>query len=256
MQMAGGRIGSEGVDRAFSVMEQLAAHMTKNMATSLIRNVFLLAHATMREFFDEPVNVKVNGRWESPVPSQWQPRTRVRVKNGMSPGERARRVSTLRGVVDSQIALAREGMDEVLVNIEGFYRALTDWGRAADLPTPEQYFLDPSTPASKQALKKKQEDAARDAEAQRALMAQAVGLEQLRTAFDKYRHDSELQFKYFAEILGAEVAEAKIVGEATADLVKATKFGDGQNGQADSKSTRAAPQRNAPNGNGRSANDE
>jgi hypothetical protein len=256
MQMAGGRIGSEGVDRAFSVMEQLAAHMTKNMATSLIRNVFLLAHATMREFFDEPVNVKVNGRWESPVPSQWQPRTRVRVKIGMSPGERARRVSTLRGVVDSQIALAREGMDEVLVNIEGFYRALTDWGRAADLPTPEQYFLDPSTPASKQALKKKQEDAARDAEAQRALMAQAVGLEQLRTAFDKYRHDSELQFKYFAEILGAEVAEAKIVGEATADLVKATKFGDGQNGQADSKSTRAAPQRNAPNGNGRSANDQ
>ena len=33
MQMAGGRIGSQGVDRAFSVMEQLAAHMTRRLSS-------------------------------------------------------------------------------------------------------------------------------------------------------------------------------------------------------------------------------
>lgn len=224
MQMAGGRIGSQGVDRAFSVMEQLAAHMTKNLATSIIRNTFLLAHATLREYFDTPVNVKVNGRWESPVPSEWQPRTRVTVKVGMSPGERARKVTTLQQIVQSQIDLANLGMDNVLVNINGFYRALTDWGRAAEVANPEQYFLDPSTEESKAALQAKEQGDAQAAQANRALMGQAVGLEQLRTAFDKYKHDSELQFKYFAEIMGAEVSEAEIVGKVTGDLVTASKL--------------------------------
>lgn len=232
MQMAGGRIGSQGVDRAFSVMEQLAAHMTKNIAESLIRNVFLLAHATMRENFDTPVNVKVNGRWESPVPSEWRPRTRVTVKIGMSPGERARKVATLQQIVQAQIDLANLGMDNVLVNIDGFYRALTDWGRAAEVQNPEQYFIDPSTEASQKALQAKEQAEAQAAQANRALMSQAVGLEQLRSGLEKYKHDSELQFKYFAELLGAEVSEAEIVGKATGQLLTQARAAAG-NGRGD-----------------------
>lgn len=225
MQMSGGRIGSQGIDRAFSVMEQLAAHMTKNMATSLIRNVFLLAHATLREYFDEPFNVKLNGKWQSPVPSEWQPRTRITVKVGMSPGERARKVATHQQIVDAQMQLSQQGMDGVLVNVEGFYKALTDWARLSEVPNPEQYFIDPTTEESRAAMQSKQEAQARDTEAQRALMQQAVGLEQLRTAFDKYKADQETAFKYWAETLRAEIKEAEIVGSATADLVKQTKFG-------------------------------
>lgn len=242
MQMAGGRIGSEGVDRAFSVMEQLASHMTKNMATSLIRNVFLNAHATLRENFDQPVAVKVNGRWETPVPSEWKPRTRVSVKIGMSPGERARRVGALAQVVQSQFELAQNDMDDVLVDIDGFYRALTDWGRAAELPNPEQYFVDPSTEDAQAALQAKDKAAAEQAAKSEELMRIAVGLEQLGKAFDKYKHDSELQFKYFAETLGAEVEEAKIVGKATADLVNQTKFngkGETNNVESDNDSDSA-----------------
>lgn len=224
MQMAGGRIGSQGVDRAFSVMEQLAAHMTKNLATSLVRNLFLLAHETLRLNFDQPVDVKINGRWESPTPSEWRKRNRVTVKVGMSPGERTRKVGALAQVVQSQFELAQNDMDDVLVNIDGFYRALTDWGRASEIPNPEQYFLDPTTDESKQALEAKDKARAESAQKNENLMSQAVGLEQLKTAFDKYRHDSELQFKYFAEVLGAEVEEAKIVGKATTDLVSKAKF--------------------------------
>jgi len=229
MQMAGGRIGSQGVDRAFSVMEQLAAHMTKNMATSLIRNHFLLAHATMREYFDEPVNVKINGRWESPIPSQWGARTRITVKIGMSPGERARKVSTLQQVVQAQIDLAGRGMDDILVNIEGFYRALTDWGRAAELPNPEQYFLDPSTKQSQEAMQGKKQAEAEAARANRVLMQHAVGLEQLGKSLDKYKADQETQFNYWKETLRAEIEEAKIVGRVTGDLVTQTKFGGKNN---------------------------
>lgn len=224
MQMAGGRIGSEGVDRAFSVMEQLASHMTKNMATSLVRNTFLLAHMVIRENFDTPVNVKRNGRWESPVPSEWQARTRVTTKIGMSPGERARKVAAIREVVNQQFQLANMNMDDVLVDIGGFYRALTDLARTQELPNPEQYFVDPETEAAKKALQAKTEGEQKAAAEQKALMGQAIGLEQLRTAFDKYKADQETEFKYWRETLQAEIAEAEIAGKATADLIKQTTF--------------------------------
>lgn len=231
MQLSGGRVGSQGVDRAFSVMEMLAAHMCKNMATSLVRNVFLVAHATLREHFDSPINVKINGRWKSPVPSDWQPRTRLTVKIGMSPGERARREAAQRNILDTQLTLADKGMDRVLVNIEGFYKALTDWGRAAEVPNPEQYYIDPSTPESQQALAQKEQQRAEEAEASRNLMGIAVGLEQIRTSIDKYKADQDTAFKYWSETLRAEIEEAKIVGQATADLIKQTKFGDNGNGE-------------------------
>lgn len=239
LQMAGGRIGSQGIDRAFSVMEQLASHMTKNMAVSLVRNVFLLCHAVMRETFETPVDVKRNGRWQSSIPAEWMPRTRVTVKVGMSPGERARKEQTYRAVVDAQLALAREDMDDVLVNIEGFYKALTDWGRTAELPNPEQYFVDPSSDESKRALAQKQQAAKQSADIQKSLMAQAVGLEQLRAALDKYQSDQETAFKYWSETLQAEIEEAKIVGKATADLVAQTKFGAKLNGQKENERTAA-----------------
>ena len=228
MQMAGGRIGSEGVDRAFSVMEQLASHMTKNMATSLMRNLFLVAHLVIRENYEVPVPVYTNGLWENPVPADWRPRRAVTIKVGMSPGERARKVAALGRVLDSQIMLAEKDMDDVLVNAGGFYKALIDFCRANELPVPEQYYLDPNSEASQVALKRKAEAAQKVNDEQRALMGEALGMEQLRLALDKYLGELGETVKVWTETLHAEIEEAKIVGKATADLIAQTKFANSQ----------------------------
>ena len=68
-QLGSDQIGSQGLDRAYSVMEQLAAMMTKIIARTLIRNVYLLTHETLRQFFNKPVNIRQSARWSSPVPS-------------------------------------------------------------------------------------------------------------------------------------------------------------------------------------------
>lgn len=223
MQIGGDRMGSEGLDRAYSVAEQLSALMMKIVAATLIRSVFLLAHATLREFFDEPVPIKRNGNWESPTPSEWPERRCVHIRPGMSPGERARKAGTLKQIIDAQIVLADKGYDEILVNLSGFNRALLDWSRISDVQNPEQYFVDPESPPARKALKSKQRQAAEADRQRKALMQQAVGLEQLRTAFDKYKQDSELQFKYWNAVLGAEVEEAKIAGKATVDILAAKR---------------------------------
>jgi len=217
-QLGSDQIGSQGLDRAYSVMEQLAAMMTKIIARTLIRSVYLLTHETLRQFFNEPVDIRRSAGWDQPVPSTWKRRNILTVKPGMSVGERARQVATLGSILDKQLALSDQGLDDVLVNINGFYAALMDWARAAEVAQPEQYFIDPTSDSSKAALKQKQAEQKQKQQSQATLIDQALGLERLRTAFEKYKQDTDLQFKYWKENLSSEVEEAKIVGDATTKL--------------------------------------
>jgi hypothetical protein len=52
-------------------------------------------------------------------------------------------------------------------------------------------------------------------------MQQAMALEQLRVALDKYQGDSELQYKYYDTVLSAQVEEAKLAVQGVLDMVKA-----------------------------------
>jgi len=214
------RLGSQGLDRAYSVMEQLAALMTRTIACTLIRETFLLAHATLRENYDQPLPIKQSGRWAAVVPASWPKREGITVKVGMSPGERQRRVAALEKLNVFQQTMAQQGMDEVLVDLERFYRLALDWCRAQDIPNPEQYFIDPQSEQSQKARQAKAQAGQHQQQAQQAFLRQAVQLEQLRTAMDKYRTDVETQFKYWAETLHAEIEEAKIAGSATVELIK------------------------------------
>jgi hypothetical protein len=245
MQIGGDRMGSQGLDRAYSVVEQLCAMQTRFIAATLIRSTFLLAHQMLRDWYSEPVPIKRNGKWFSPIPAQWPLRQCVTVRVGMSAGERARKAGSLMVMLQQQAQLAQYGMEGVLVNLPGFYRTLTDWARVSDIRNPEQYLVDPESAESRQAMQAKNLQAAQARGQQQQLMSQALGLEQLRTAFEKYKTDAELQFKYYDAVLSAEVEEAKIAGSATAELLKAKAQGkaktNGNGSQAPRTSTEVEP---------------
>lgn len=241
------RMGSMGLDRAYSVMEQLSAHMTLVIAETLVRSVFKLAHETVRRnFSSEELVLKMQGRWKNIDPAQWPPRPGLTIKIAKSPNERTRRKQALKEIIDTQGALAQAGMDEVLVNLDTFHHALIDWTRASDLPNPEKYWLDPLGEESMQAREIKTASAEKDKMAQDNFMAMSVQLEQIRTALDKYQHDTTMQFNYWKEVLGAEVEEAKIVGGATTDLVKAKNDRKNANGSGSETSGNGSPDSNKP----------
>lgn len=234
------RVGSEGLDRAYSVMEQLAALMTKLVAASLLRGLFLLTHRTLREHIDIEVTIKRNGTYTKTTPSDWNPRLSVTVKPGMSPGERQRRAATLESMLGKQLELAANGLDEVLVNVEGFYQALMDWARTLDVPNPEQYWIDPRTDEAKAAMKRKEQERAKTAAMQQRLIDMALELEQTQTLLGKYKADQETQFKYWNAVLGAEIEEAKLTGKGIVDILsarmqakQAEEGGDDAGGQSD-----------------------
>jgi hypothetical protein len=214
------RIGSQGIDRAYSVMEQLSAHMTRNMARTLIRSLYLIAHAQMRRHFDYPVSTRQGERWQTTVPSEWVERENCNVKPGMSPGERQRKALTFEKMMQGQIQLASSGMDEIIVSLDTFYTTMMDWARISDIDNPERYYVDPRSNASLKAQQGKQAAGKQQTDMQNLLITQAIKLEQMRSAIDKYRADQDTQFKYYNANLSAQIEEAKLVGAAAAELIK------------------------------------
>lgn len=219
MQVAD-RVGSQGVERMYSVMEQLAGMMTSTLANTLVRNLYLVAHRVLRTEYQGAIPVKIGGRWIAQPPAAWPIREAVVVNLGASPGERSRRIQALTGMATQQMALAEKGMDGVLVNAETYYQTMIDWSRAMGVVNPEKYWLDPRSEQSQAAAAGKVQAQNQASAEQNLFLKQAVELEQLRTAMQKYIQDSQLQFQYWRETLQAEIEEAKIVGKATADLVK------------------------------------
>lgn len=219
MQVAD-RVGSQGVDRMYSVMEQLAGLMTSTLANTLVRNLYLVAHRVLRMEYSGVIPCKQGGRWIAQEPARWPMRESVTVNLGASPGERSRRIEALTGMATQQMTLAAQGMDGVLVSAEQYYQVMIDWGRAMGVQNPEKYWIDPRSPQSQQAAQAKQQTLEQETMQQNLFLQQAVELEQLRTAMQKYVNDTRLQFDYWRETLNAEVEEAKIVGAATRDLVK------------------------------------
>jgi hypothetical protein len=215
------RVGSMGLDRAYSVMEQLAAFMTRLLANTLIRSMYLIAHETLRTQWPETIQFKRGNQWVKTNPSEWQVREAVTINLGASQGERARIAAVLDALISKMATLAQNGMEDVLVNVQGFYTACMNWLRISDIDTPEQYFIDPRTPEALKALKAKAQSAQAAQQKQENMMSQAMALEQLRVALEKYQGDAELQYKYYDTVLGAQIEEAKMAVSGVLDLVKA-----------------------------------
>lgn len=215
------RLGSQGLDRAYSVMEKLASFMTRIVAHTLIRQMYLIAHEVLRTEWQDPIHFKSGKEWIAVDPSKWRVRESLTVNMGASPGERMRIAATLERLMDKQILLAQAGMEDILIDAEAFYNAVQEWLRISDIDVPERFVLDPKTDRAKQAFANKAAQSKREQQMRESLMQQAIALEQLRVAFEKYKTDAELQFKYYDAVLSAQIEEAKISTPAIVDLLRA-----------------------------------
>jgi hypothetical protein len=217
-QLAKAQIGSMGVDRMFSVQEQLAGMMARTLAETLFRSAFQLVHTVLRLEYGEPMTLRLADQWVQVEPAQWKPRVRINIKAGLSPGERSRKAASLAMIVQHQMSLWQAGADGVLVNLPNVYQAMLDWAYSSDIDGPEKYFTDPASQASQQAGQAKAQQSQAMQQMAQQLEMQKVQLEQQKLELDRYKHETELQFKKWEAALNAEIEEAKLIGAATADL--------------------------------------
>lgn len=225
-QLAGAQVGSMGVDRMFSVQEQLAAMMARNLAETLLRSLFGLVHRMLAEEYGRPMELRLAGEWQTVDPSRWRPRTRINVKQGLSQGERQRKIAGLQANVGLQLQALQAGLDGVLVDLPSIHRALLDLGHAWALDGVPGYWVDPASKAAQAAGQQKQQQAQQLQAAQlqieqaKAQMEQAKAeTDRLRAQLEAQKHRDDIAFKYRELELNAEIEEAKLSASITSDLI-------------------------------------
>lgn len=224
-QLVGAQVGSAGVDRIFSVQEQLAGWIARTMAETLLRSAFELVHRCLRLEYARPIELQLADQWVTTDPRGWKSRDRVNIKAGLSAGERARKAAAMLNVVQIQTQALQLGADGVLVDLNNLYSAYLDWAAAAEIDGANRYWVDPRGQAAQQAAAQKGEQAKQEKELamqlQQAQLQLAQGQlqnEQLKLRLDKEKSDAELAFKYRNASLSAEIEEAKLTAKVTADL--------------------------------------
>lgn len=209
--------GTSGVaiEGQYARKEMLAAMMTRNIAETLIKETYLLVHRTMRVHLVEPLQMRTgSGEWVQSTPAEWAPRARVAVKAGLSMGERLQKKTALEQVIAVQKDALQSGLSGQLTDAPRLYQAVIDWGYAAMLDNPEQYWIDPKSEAAQQAAQAQQEQTQQQASAMTELQQ---GLAQMQVTFEKYKVDEELRFKYWEQQQETEIEEAKLIQKDTSD---------------------------------------
>lgn len=217
------RMGSMGLDRAYSASEQLSSLVLKTFSQTLIKDLWLLVHELLRAEWTGPLPIKIEGRWLAPEPSKWPRRMGVTVKPGMSPGERQRRSQALGALIQLQTDLAKAGMEGVLVDAERYYRTVCDWARLNDIQRPEQYLIDPASDAAKKTLADKQMQAQAANKQAQELQRMALALEQMGHAIDKYGIDVKAVMEKYKIDAETDKTEAQLTVELVKDREKAER---------------------------------
>ena len=127
-------------ERWMTATERSSAMYIRNIATTLIRDAFVLLHQALRTLGD-PIDFEIGNEWVREEPRFWIDRQRFSVTLGKSEGER----NTLIAHYENQIQKASEAIDNdadgVMIDYDGLYEMVSD---QANLMGVENHWLDPS----------------------------------------------------------------------------------------------------------------
>jgi len=212
---------ASGTERVYASKEFLVSYMTRNLAESLIRGVYLIAHAQLRTGEGGPIQVKIADQWQQVDPAQWQPRNHVKVNVGYSMGERRQ----IAGALFAAIGMVKEGLasglEGQLVTKQGLYRMILDWLTMQLVQNGDSYFVDPTSPQAQQAGQAAQE-AAKEQQLEAARQqAEILAMpERIKAASAQYKTDTEVEFDYFKVVLEAQEASDEAERGMVVDIAK------------------------------------
>ena len=206
---------AHGTERQYSAREMTTKLKSRTFAETLVRQLAMLVHRTMRTFANTEIELKRQGEWQKTDPRKWSERSRLKVNLGASQAEINQRMGALDKIITTQTAAMQAGMRDQLVGLPNIHKALVDFANLAGLSAPDQYWIDPASEGAQKAGQQKQDQAtkqAKDAEDKEKAILSATW------ALERYKTDVEYKFKYINALLDAEIEEAKITGDVGLQL--------------------------------------
>jgi len=229
MQVAGSSAMAAG--REYESKEKMAGLYCKNLAHSLLKSAFLMAHRTLRKHFTEPMGAKLKGKWVQTTPSEWPERKHALLHAGLTRTEKANKLAGLAALIDKQERWILNGQEGVLTDKAKLYAACSDWIKASDIGgNPEEFISDPTSENAQKIMQQAQQQQAQQAQAEREDAQRILQVQQevervksetqkeiarLKTDFDYYRVNQDMEVKEAELTLrGLEMREGSTADEA------------------------------------------
>jgi hypothetical protein len=204
--------------------ELVSSMVASNFALTLITGTYRLIHYFLREFSEREYLANMQGEIVSVDPRRWSRRSRMYVRCGMSPSQKANQLQALNGHLQLSAQAMMQGLDGQIASVQTLYRTQLRILRMSGVPDPESIVLDPMSQAAQQAAAQKQQAAQQQAqqmaEMQSQLTKMQADLEKAKIAEDARQHDDEIAYKYWADNLKADVEEIKLSAQGVIDLEK------------------------------------
>jgi len=216
LQIAGDT--AHGIERQYSAREQLAQLMTRTLGETLVRQLFLLIHATLRRDFAQTDFLGAAPQFVNALPGQWPPRWRVDVVAGLTATERAEKQMALQMTLGQHEKLMGAGLGAgILTNLQTYYDTLIDFAMASGLRNPRRYYIDPRSDASLQAQQSSQEQSAA-AQAERKalenrLLETQINTELLKVQGNLAQSEQKTGLEYYKAVLDAALKQLELVAE-------------------------------------------
>jgi hypothetical protein len=208
-QLMSSQVGSLGADRIISSQEAMSAFFLRNFSNTLIKQLFVLVHKTLRVEYGQPVMVRAGDQWGMVDPRTWRPREQVAVRSGMSTGERNRAVGALTNHLTIQMQALQSGMN--ITSPDRIYKLAIDLGESQEVQGIEDYYLDPQSQEAQQVSQQQQQQQQQQMQLQ---MQMAQMPEQVKVQIQAMKDEID-KLKIAADL---EMKEAEIVGKGTVDL--------------------------------------
>ena len=209
--------GAIGIQRS---RDKAAAFYADNLAQTFLAALFKKAHATLRDQ-GGVVAVLDRGQWVPTRPANWPVRRYCRAIPSKNEFERRQQMQTLVMLQQMLRDIMANGGNNVITNIEKVYNVLSDFIRVTQVGEIPDYLIDPQSAESIEAQRQIAETSAQAAATTRDVMQLQQAMQEMALELDKYKHDRETEFRYWAEELKARTdVDTERMSNAT-DLAEA-----------------------------------
>lgn len=202
---------AHGTERVMTAMEQMASRIAQTFADTFLVPMFRQLHRLLMKYGQGELQMQQpNGEFTMTDPRNWIERPNVGITVGKTHGEKMRQAQALQFILQAQQQIMQMGGDQVLVTMAGIHNALVDLGRAFDISTPQQYWVDPASQQGQQAAQQKAQQAQAAQQAQQQQMQMLIGIQQEIEAQKEQtkRMAAQLKYQQAQEDRIAEIGEA------------------------------------------------
>ena len=200
--------------------ELVSSMIAATFAETLVQPLYELIHLYLRRYARRPYLARIQGQAVPVDPSRWGNRRRMTLRCGLPPGVKAMQQQAMMLHVQTSAQAMTMGLGGVLVSPQTLYRSQIRLLKLNGIEDAESFIVDPSSPEAQQAAQGQQQAQQAAQAAQLQLMQAQLQLEQAKIREDARQADGELQHKFYATDMEAQIEEAKIAGQGVIDLEK------------------------------------